>query len=65
MKWVNKKIANLASKMTNHEWCSFGKNLKCIRDWFEMNLSELGTGISAFNHQWNMSQDDKRYCSYG
>ncbi len=43
----NKRLAHLATEMANDGQSIIGKNLKCIRDGYKINLLQLLAGVSA------------------
>ncbi len=60
MKTSNKILAHLATKMANEGQSIIGKNLKCIREWYKINLLQLRAGVSACKLWRNVNKNDER-----
>ncbi len=56
----NKRLAHLAIKMANDGQIIIGKNLKCIRDGYKINLLQLRAGVSACKLRRNVNKNDER-----
>ncbi len=60
MKTSNNKRCHLATKMANDRRCIIGKNLKCIRDGYNINLLQLWAGISVCKLRRNVNENVER-----
>ncbi len=56
----NKRLAHLATIMANDGRSIIGKNLKCIRDGYKINLLQLRTAVSACKLRRNVNENDER-----
>ncbi len=55
----NKRLAHLATKMANDGRSIIGKNLKCIRNGYKINLLQLRAGVSACKLRRNVNENDE------
>jgi exonuclease III len=56
----NKRLSHLATKMANDGLSIIGKNLKCIRDRYQVSLPELRTCVGAYKLRSKVIEDDQR-----
>ncbi len=56
----NKKLAHLATKMEHDGQSIIGKNLKCIRDGYKINLLQLRESVSACTLRRNVNKNDEK-----